>query len=78
MGATLLVNQEHKSTEIIKCRIFVKNEIICTEVEVFLDKRVREMRQTAGVSSSRGATKKRKISQTLLSINLHFSVVPRY
>ena len=45
-----------------------------TEVEVFLDKRVREMRQTAGANSRRGATKKREISRTLLSINLHFSV----
>ena len=43
-------------------------------MEVFLDKRVRETRQTAGVNSHRGATKKRDISRTLLSINLHFSV----
>ena len=46
----------------------------CTEVEVFLDKRVRETRQTAGANLHRGATKKREISWTLLSINLHFSV----
>ena len=43
-------------------------------MEVFLDKRVRETRQRAGANSRRGATKKRKISRTLLSINLHFSV----
>ena len=47
---------------------------ISTEVEVFLDKRVCETRQTVGANSRRGATKKREISQTLLSINLHFSV----
>ena len=45
-----------------------------TEVEAFLDKRVLEMRQTAGENSRRGATKKRESSRTLLSINLHFSV----
>ena len=45
-----------------------------TEVEVFLDKRVRETRQMAGANSHRGATKKREISRTLLSINLHFSI----
>ena len=45
-----------------------------TEVEVFLDKRVRETHQTAGTNSHCGATKKREISQTLLSINIHFSV----
>ena len=48
---------------------------LCTEVEVFLDKRVREMRQTAGANSRRGATKKHEISRTLLSINIHFSVL---
>ena len=37
-----------------------------TEVEVFLDKRVRETRQTAGANSRRGATKKREISRNLL------------
>ena len=46
-----------------------------TEVEVFLDKRVHETRQTAGANSRRGATKMREISQTLLYINIHFSVV---
>ena len=45
-----------------------------TEVEVFLDKGVRETRQAPGANSRRGATKKREISRTLLSINLHFSV----
>ena len=43
-------------------------------MEVFLDKRVRETRKTAGANSRRGAKKKREISRTLLSINLHFSV----
>ena len=43
-------------------------------MEVFLDKRVRETRQTPGANSRRGTTKKREISRTLLSINLHFSV----
>ena len=36
-----------------------------TEVEVFLDKRVRETRQTVGAYSHHGATKKREISRTL-------------
>ena len=53
----------------------ISMKVPCTEVEVFLDKRVCEMCQTAGANSRRGATKKRKISWTLLSINLHFSVV---
>ena len=48
--------------------------VLYTEVEVFLDKRVRETRQMARANSRRGATKKREISRTLLSINLHFSV----
>ena len=48
---------------------------LSAEVEVFLDKRVRETRQTAGANSRHGATKKREISRTLLSINLHFSVL---
>ena len=48
----------------------------CTEVEVFLDKRVRETRQTERGNTRGGATKKREISRTLLSINLHFSVDP--
>ena len=46
-----------------------------TKVEVFLDKRVRETRQAAGANSRSGTTKKREISRTLLSINLHFSVL---
>ena len=54
------------------------SDLQCTEVEVFLDKRVREMRQTAGANARRGATKKRDISRTLLSINLHFSVYPSH
>ena len=45
-----------------------------TEVEVFLDKKVRDTCQTAGANSHHGAIKKREISRTLLSINLHFSV----
>ena len=49
-------------------------DLSSTKVEVFLDKRVREMRQTAGANSRRGASKKREISRILLSINLHFSV----
>ena len=55
-------------------RIVMVSDLQCTEVEVFLDKRVRETHQTAGANSRRGATKKRDISRTLLSINLHFSV----
>ena len=45
-----------------------------TKVEVFLDKGVREMRQTERGNTRGGATKKREFSRTLLSINLHFSV----
>ena len=45
-----------------------------TEPEVFLDKRVHETRQTERENMRGGATKKREISRTLLSINLHFSV----
>ena len=56
----------------------IKNPMIyqrqSTEPEVFLNKRVRETRQTAGANSRRSATKKHEISRTLLSINLHFSV----
>ena len=52
-------------------------QFLSTEAEVFLDKKVRETRQTAGANSRRGASKKREISRTLLSINLHFSVVKR-
>ena len=43
----------------------------CTEVEVFMEKGVRGRAQTAGANSRRGATKKREISRTLFSINLH-------
>ena len=43
-----------------------------TKVKVFMEKGVRERAQTAGTNLRRGATKKREISRTLFSINLHF------
>ena len=53
-------------------------KLICkehpTKVEVFLDKGVRETRQTERGNTRSGATKKREISRTLLSINIHSSV----
>ena len=45
-----------------------------TKVEVFLDKEVGETRQMERGNTRGGATKKREISRTLLSINLHFLV----
>ena len=43
-----------------------------TKVELFMEKGVRGRAQTAGANSRRSATKKREISRTLFSINLHF------
>ena len=47
---------------------------MCTKVEVFLGKEVREARADggAGANTRGGATKKREISCTSLPINLHF------
>ena len=39
-----------------------------------MEKEVRVCAQTMGANSHRGATKKREISRTLFSINLHFLV----
>ena len=47
---------------------------LCTKLEVFVDKTVRGRARTERGNTRGGATKKREISLTLLSINLHFSV----
>ena len=47
--------------------------MIYTKVEVFVDKKVRRHAWTER-GNTRGAKKKREISRTLLSINIHFSV----
>ena len=44
-------------------------------MDVFLDKIVRETRRRERGNVRGGAIKKREISRTLLSINLHFSVL---
>ena len=50
------------------------NLMTYTKVEVFMEKGVCGRPQTAGVNSRRGATKKREISRTFFSTNLHFLV----
>ena len=55
---------------------FVFTVITRTELKVFVDKTVRGRARTERGNARGGAPKKREISRSLLSINLHFSVYP--
>ena len=63
----------HKCLGFVIDRTFHDHD--CTEVEEFVDKKVRRRAQTERGNTCGGAKKKCEISPNLLSINLNFSVV---
>ena len=60
-----LIKAQYHTLKLALCHARVSS----TKVEVFVDKEVRETRQTERGNTCSGATKKCEISHTLLSIN---------